>query len=79
MHNVSITQWGTIDVGQPDDYELFAFPDSQTINRSIAEPKDLGLALQTVGKDLYDYQKAVIATKRNQSNDAWLALCKKTE
>ena len=79
MHNVPITQWGTIDVGQADNYQTFAFPDLETINRPIAEPKDLGLALQQVGSDLYDYQKEVIATKRNQHNDGWLALCKKTK
>lgn len=79
MHNVAITQWGTLDVGQADDYQVFAFSDLETINRPIAEPKDLALALQEVAGGLYDYQKEVISTKRNQSNDAWLALCKKVE
>jgi|TARA_R110001583_G_scaffold195385_1_gene372471 hypothetical protein len=79
MHIVAITQWGKISVGQTSDYQVFAFPDLDTINRPIAETKDLALALQEVAGSLYDYQKEVISTKRNQSNDAWLALCKKVE
>jgi hypothetical protein len=79
MHIVPIAQWGSIEVGQVADYQVFELPDMETINRPIATPKDLALTLQEVGGNLYDYQKQVIATKRNQNNDAWLALCIRSE
>lgn len=79
MFSVPITQWGAIEDGQSDGYHVFEFLDSQTINRAISEPKDFGLGLKEVGGRLYDHQKEVVAVKRNQNNDAWLALCKKVE
>lgn len=78
MHKVSTDEWGAIEVGETADYQVFAFPDTETINRPIVEPKDLSLTLQEVGESLYDYQKQVIATKRNKDNDRWLALCVKS-
>ena len=78
MHKVPTEQWGVIEVGETADHQVFAFPDTETINRPIAEPKDLSLTLQEVGESLYDYQKQVIATKRNKDNNAWMALCIKS-
>lgn len=79
MHSVPLEQWNSVEIEQLTDHQVFAYPDMETINRPIAEPKDLALALQQVGGSLYDYQKQVIATKRNQENDAWLVLCLRSE
>jgi len=76
MHNIAIDEWGSTDIEQAEDYQLVAFPDMETINRAIEEPRDLSLALQDVAGSLYDYKKQVIAIQRNQNNDAWLVLCK---
>ncbi|NQY62145.1 MAG: hypothetical protein HRT38_00260 [Alteromonadaceae bacterium] len=75
MENVPIAQWGSIEIEQDVDYQVFLFPDLDTINKDVDESKDLSLALQVVARSLYDYEKQVLATQRNQDNDAWLALC----
>ncbi len=35
MHIVPITQWGSIEAGQAADYQVFAFTDIKTIQRSV--------------------------------------------
>jgi hypothetical protein len=73
MNIVPIEQWG--DADQLQGHQVLAFSDMQTINKPATTARDFALALQEVAGNLYDYEKKVLATKRNQSNDAWLALC----
>ena len=79
MRIVELTQWSSDDSEFLTNCQVVSFPDTETINRPVSADSDFPLALQDVAGRLYDYSKKVIATKRNQDNDAWLALCKITE
>lgn len=76
MHKIALHQWSTLEAPQQDQYELWAIPDNETIHRVAATPTDLALSLKVAAGNLYDYGYAVIATERDQNNEAWLALCK---
>ena len=79
MLKVPTDDWGAIEVGEAADYCVLVFSDLKTIKRGVEKPIDLSLALQEVGERLFNHQKHVVATKRNKDNNAWMALCIKSE
>lgn len=75
MHKVSIEQWGVQDDLSEDRHNVWAFPDSETVNNEATTPSDRNLALKVVAGSLYDFGYEVIALKRDTLDESWLALC----
>ncbi|MFT6920999.1 MAG: hypothetical protein ACJA2G_003655, partial [Cognaticolwellia sp.] len=75
MNIVPIEQWNETDASQLQNHQVLSFSDMRTINKLATTARDFALALQGIAGDLYDYEKQVVAVKRNQADDAWLVLC----
>lgn len=75
LREIDYDEWAAIDI-DAEKYVLLA-TDNWTIGRKAENCEDRAWALEITGSRLKDFEHCVIATRRNEDDDAWLALCER--
>ncbi len=73
LKDANMSEWQ--DENDRADFIIKKSLDSSTINRPAASCNDLAFSLEITAQWLKDGDYCVVATKRNQTNDGWLAKC----
>jgi hypothetical protein len=77
LTEIQIESWPEIDI--ENNFYVLLSTDVSTINRVAETCSNAAWALEITAQRLNALDHCVIATRRNESADGWLALCKDDE